>query len=100
MTRSESSSSSFTIGFLNARTRAKYNAWKHFGFRPNKELGKGENADNFDDEWEQKGKKGRKGVTSKSTSRKKCKDAQAIYRTILEPFRNTCKDGGVRCIFR
>lgn len=89
---------SMTVGMLNSDERAKYPNWRNIGFIPNYGLGKGKNANQYDDEWVRTGKKrGKKTLNPKEVAQRKVKDHQTLYRTVLQPFIDFCDQyGGLR----
>ena len=92
---------SFTGGMLKEEVRAKRSSYKHLGFVPSLLIGKGKNADCFDDEWELSGKKvGEKSKTGPAVAKMKAEDEQLLYQTVLSSLKECCMNGGVRCLYK
>ena len=91
----------FTICMLNADARAKYENSRMLGYLPNAGVGHGTNYANYDDKWEEGGKKhGQKTIKDSRTSIEKCKDYQKMYEAVLKSIVECCDKGGVRVMFK
>ena len=91
----------YSLAFLNADARARYENTRNMAYLPNTGVGHGTNYANYDDEWVENGKvRGQKTVKDTRTSKEKCTDYQNMYRVALKSLAECCDRGGVRVVFK
>ena len=94
---------SMTVHPLHSDARAKYENWENIGFLPNLHVGKGNNSDNYDDDWVEihNKKRGKKTKTAAATRKMAVEDQQILYGAVLESFIEFCKKtGGLRIMYK
>ena len=94
---------SMTIHPLNAEAHAQYKNWANLGFVPNLHVGKGNNSDNYDNEWGEihNKKRGKKKKTAAVTQKMAVVDQQLLYTAILDSFIDFCNNtGGLRVMYK